>query len=211
MLAELKEITAKKREIQFSRMSDPIWIFLNFFGGFFRITDLNPVSIDNYLFKNIPSSVCGQGGPAKKKKYVSGSKPDTCFFVFFDRSSRPPGGWASTLGDPDPVGWVLWCVGLWCDPFNHPPNHHVKPPHRIMQLWCVCGSFNGSSDHIHHNTPNHAHFGAHSTCFGVFQPAIRPLIHPTTPNAPHFGSMGESMKHIKPPRRGIGYGGFRLI
>ena len=176
MLAELKEITAKKREIRFSRMSDPIWIFLNFFGGFFRIVDVNPVSIDNSDFKIIPSSVCGQGGPAKKKKYVPGSKPCTCFFVFFDRSARPPGGWASTLGDRDPVGVVGQVYGaihptttrthqtttfnhavmvqLWViQPIIRPyPPQHTKP----RSFWCSFGLFWGvSTSHPTTHPPNH--------------------------------------------------------
>ena len=207
MLAELKEITAKKREIRFSRMSDPIWIFLNFFGGFFRIVDVNPVSIDNSDFKIIPSSVCGQGGPAKKKNTCPEASRAPVFLCFLTvQPAHPEGGrarWAT--------GILLVWLGRSMVRSIQPPPGLTKPPRSTMQLWCNCGSFNRSSDHIHHNTPNHAHFGAHSACFGVFQPAIRPLIHPTTPNAPHFGSMGESMRHIKPPRNGIEYGDFRLI
>ena len=155
-------------------MSDTIWIFLNFLAGFFRIVDVNPVSIDNSLFKIIPSSVCGQGGPAKKIKNVSGSKPDTCFFVFFDRSARPPGGWASTLGDTDPVvgcygALVYGAIRSTTHPasFNH---HHIEPcsygafvahstahptistiTHRItlnlVLIRPVLGCFNQPSDH----------------------------------------------------------------
>ena len=143
----------------------------------------------------------------KKKNTCPEASRAPVFLCFLTvQPAHPEGGrarWAT--------GILLVWLGRSMVRSIQPPPGLTKPPRSTMQLWCNCGSFNRSSDHIHHNTPNPAHFGAHSACFGVFQPAIRPLIHPTTPNAPHFGSMGESMRHIKPPRNGIEYGDFRLI
>lgn len=58
--------------------------FFYFFGAVILRTDPNtPVKANNTHCKIVPSSVCGQGGPEKKKKYVPGSKPARVFLCFF--------------------------------------------------------------------------------------------------------------------------------